>query len=423
MASHFFIVPLHKSIHHTYFTMELSDQEILLLEVLIAPLILLAITQVCQFRGWCKVCRFYTTTELKVMFRPIQNFSKKGAVLEHGEAMIGTKPLIEFRNDMIDCMNISRGGLLAVCAPFGHGKTTTVLGAALGRLDGMPQRALFLSPGPGPGWYTRVKQLAGLRVGLGGFDGAKHLLNAVGNEKVTTKLSKRLRFLDVAHVQSKSLQLFNNVDYGVLVIEDYCPEELLDKDTESVHELKGLLKDREAFTFLCMLGQNAYQGNVVVVITTTCKNTLRLIHHGINGGQKAIAAPFTTVHDRKVASSLVEIPQDHCGISWDQQSRRELFSKKYAPFSETQPGSVMVDRCSTSNLTIRDCCQEFYRETNRSCAKLKPTWSDYATDYIMDPLQRLVCCQPACSIASNCIDDDDNNMELGESTARYGTMS
>jgi hypothetical protein len=407
--------------------MEMSDQDLVVLwvEVLIAPVILLVLTQFVQFRGWLKLPVCYNRTELKIMFRPIQVGLPKG-VFEYGEALIGTTPLIILRNDMIDCVNRSNGGMLAVCAPFGHGKTTTVVGAALGRLDGMPKRVLCLAPGKGVGWYTRVKQLAGLPAGLNGFDGARRLIDAMLNGKVSTKLSKRLRFLDIDRVKDASDALLHEglANYGVLVIEDYSPEELKDKDTETVEKLRGELQDQEAYWFLDKLAELAFQRFVVVVITTNCKNTLRLIHHGINGGHKAKAAPFCTFHagNRGVATDDVEMSRDYRGMPWDTASRKELFSKKYVPFSRTSEGKNMVDDLSIGTVTIRESCQTLYFANGGTCAKLKPTVWDYVTDYIMDPFQRLICCQPACSLAIDCIDDDDNNLELGASTTRYGSM-
>lgn len=109
--------------------------------------------------------------------------------------------------------------MLAVCAPFGQGKTTTVMGAALERVDGMPQCVLFLAPGDTGDWCTNVKQFAGLSLGLKGFDRARHLLNAIGNNKVSSQLSKLLRLLDVDLVD----RLMQQEDYGALVIEDYNP--------------------------------------------------------------------------------------------------------------------------------------------------------------------------------------------------------
>lgn len=109
-------------------------------------------------------------------------------------------------------------------------------------------------------------------------------------------------------------------------------------------------------------------------------------------------------------------------MAWDEASRRELFSKKYAPYSKSPEGSKTVREYAESDRSIRECCEDLDHKNGATCAKLNPTFLDYATDYIMDSLQRLICCQPACSLAPNLIEDD-NVVELGESTTRYGPLS
>lgn len=61
------------------------------------------------------------------MFRPIQVDPKK-KVFEFGEALIATEPLIGLQDNMVNIMEKGRGGMLAVCAPFGHGKLPRLSG-------------------------------------------------------------------------------------------------------------------------------------------------------------------------------------------------------------------------------------------------------------------------------------------------------
>ena len=224
-----------------------SDQIVLVLKVLggfVALLIL--ILQFCQFHG-CRLPTLYNHTELRIMFRPIQSWSRP---IEYGETIVGTKPLICLRNDIIDCMNSSHGGMLVLCAPFGHGKTVAALGASLGRLEGMPQRVLYISRNPlGPvgSFFTDVKRYAGIPLTMKAGDAANHLVYALRNKKISTVRSRKLHFLEEENVQQQCDALSADPNYGLLIIEDYNPDELKGHDKKSTEELKGLLKDLEAY--------------------------------------------------------------------------------------------------------------------------------------------------------------------------------
>jgi hypothetical protein len=389
----------------------LSDNPVWWMEVLIAPVILVVLAQCVQFRC-CRLPRWYNSTERKIMFRPLQNGTPK-KIFEFGEALIGTKPLIGLRNDVMYSLNSSKGGMLALCAPFGHGKTTTAIGAAMAHLDGMPRRVLCLTIPLDGNWYTDVKNLSGIPFKSSGGGGARHLYSAMANKSISTKRSRRMRVLDAESVLADCDMPQNKrvSDYGVLVIEDYSPPELEDLDGSSLRELEEALVDKEAYYFLKTLAQYCYEGYVVVVVTTTCQNTLRLIHHGINGGHKAKAAPFTTIHaGTEAMNSVIEMPRDHVGMNWDQTSRLELLSKKYGPWTTTAEGKAKAEELAATQESIRDCCQILYLGNGSSCVTIHPGFWDSVDHYIVDPIQRLSQAQPACNLVDTTTEDPDIEM-------------
>jgi hypothetical protein len=298
--------------------------------------------------------------------------------------------------------------MLALCAPYGHGKTTTAIGAAMARLDGMPRRVLCLTSSLGTipfgdNWYKDVKYLSGIPFKSSGVAGARHLYDAMANKSISTKRSRRMRFVDTESVLAACVKPLNERlgNYAVLVIEDYSPAELKSLTGKTVYELEEALVDKEAYSFLKTLAENCHEGYVVVVVTTTCKNTLRLIHHGINGGHKAKVAPFTTAYAGKKGVNLgtVTLPRDYVGMGWNQNSRLELFSKKYTPWTATPEGvSEMNALAADENKTIRDSCQELYTSNGGSCVTFYPGFWDYVDHYIVDPIRRLSQGQPACNI-------------------------
>jgi hypothetical protein len=229
-----------------------------------------------------------------------------------------------------------------------------------------------------------------------------------------------LRFVDVEHANAAITKPQNEPvsGYGLLVIEDYSPQELKDSDGSSVLELEKALIDKEAYGFLSDLAQHCYEGYVVVVVTTKCKSTLRLIHHGINGGHKAMAAPFTTIHaGMEAMSSKIEMPRDHVGMGWDQTSRLELFSKKYGQWTTTAEGMVKAEDLAATQESIQDCCEILYFGNNSHCAKIYPRPCDYWNNWFVDSFLRLFKFQPACSYSTV----DDTDIEMGKT--EYGVMA
>ena len=395
---------------------------------LFVPIILLIVQQCLECRGWCRVPRRYNRTERKIMFRPIQYSSKSKKIFEFGDALIATKPLLALRNDIVDCLNTSLGGMLAVCDPFGHGKTSTAVGAALARFEDMhmPNRALCLLPELGKrgakSWFETVKEIAGIPLSMCGDDAAIHLFDAMAKTNISTKRSKRLRFVEGVDRDKLETLLIENANYGVLVIDDFSPPELKDKNASSTEELITALKDKESYDFLYKLATLAHTSRVVVVVTTNCENALRLIHHGINGGQKAKAAPFTTIHAANphgtiIGADAIKIPRDHCGMGWDEQSRLELFVEKYPSYAGTADGTTKTrEFADDMRISVRQCCEELFYLNDSRCAKVYLGLSDYWNDYVVDSFQRFFCCQPACNVVEDATTDYE--VELGNSPYR-----
>ena len=281
-------------------------------------------------------------------------------------------------------------------------QTTTAVGAALARFEGMPRRVLCLSPKAGKGWYRSFKKRAGIPISMGADSGAIRLYNAIANKNVATKISKRLRFVDVEDADNMKVPR-NELPfgYGVVVIDDYSPEELKDMDTNSLKELQNALVDKEAFFFLKNFAQHVDGGYVVAVVTTTCKYTLRLLHHGID---EAKAAPFTLT--KGPDSVDVEIPRDHVGMPWDRAARMKLFSTKYSSLAATLDGMEMVNQFADSDMKVRDCCKRFVSIQRLSLCHGFPGLFDYAND--MDSIRRFISCQPACSVVdTTAVADED----------------
>ena len=130
----------------------------------------------------------------------------------------------------------------------------------------------------------------------------------------------------------------------MLVLEDFNPSELEgnDKDSMTPFQLRGLL-DEVAWDEVCSFAQKAYNNDVIVVVTASNRNVLRLIHD-INTG-KSLMAPFTSnfphYHlgrsDAKVEVNWIG------GLGWDANSRIELLASKYPAAARTQHGMTQIE--------------------------------------------------------------------------------
>jgi hypothetical protein len=248
-----------------------TDKE-LVFSLVVAGIIfaILAARQTFKFRKGCP--RLFNGVERKIMFRPVvQATRKRKKLFEFGEALVATQPLLELRKDVVRLANVSRGGMLVVCAPFGHGKTTTAMGVALARGEGMPSRVLCIatdaSQQTSTAWLAAVKKVMGMDPERSAMDMVTDLANPLTDPMIRTHDTKRLLFVNGYEFQEPHPAY----DYSMLVLEDFSPSELEGMDADAdVKDLRGAI-DEDVFGFFGSLAQGSFQGGVVVVVTTKCK--------------------------------------------------------------------------------------------------------------------------------------------------------
>lgn len=356
----------------------------------------LVFIQNCTFGGNGCWPRFFRRIERKIIFRPIQRDCKKKLFL-FGAELVATKPLLHLQRDVINCLNMSQGGMLGVCADFGQGKTTTVVGAALARWDGMPVRVLCISPFSPPRssrqWYEKVIELAGVRSNIQSPSHAVNVIcSALQNKRIRTQNTKRLPL--VGGTAGSSVGVLPHWDYAMLVLDDFSPPELKRMDPGAdVEDLKAAL-DENAYSFLHYLAHTVHGQGIVVVVSTSCKNVLRVIHEGINGGSKAKMTPSTSTYTGPDPADAV-VAVHHEGLSWCVDERLHLFAKKFPALASDPEGYAMMEKLAKDNSrNLRSCCEQLWEQPLARPRRVPPTLRDIFCDYIGDPVKRILSCEP-----------------------------
>jgi hypothetical protein len=347
--------------------------------------------QNCTFDGWSP--RFFLSIERMIIFRPAQRPPRKDSPFLFGEVLVATKPLVNLRRDVISCVNASNGGMLAVCAPYGHGKTTTTMGAALALCDGMASRVLCISaiaPSLSSSrWYGSMKDVLKIERSTSPTNTIAQLLDPLLNDHIRTQNTKRLNIVGGIAGAGETMPFR---EYALLVLEDFSPPELVNMDNATVKQLRAEL-DQDAYHFLHSLANSVYNEGLVVVVSTQCKNTLRLLH-AINGGSKAKMAPSTSSYTGPDPSDAVVV-RDHIGLQWDADSRLELFAQKYPKVASDPQGYKLMENLAFDNSrNIRSCCEQLWAQPGARRRIVPPTLRNIFRDYIGDPFMRILSCQP-----------------------------
>lgn len=349
--------------------------------------------------------RLVNDIEKSIVFSPRQNALK--SALEFGDVAVASKPLLGLQQDVIRQLYGESGGMLGVCAPQGDGKSSTVLGLALSRYKGMPARVLCFSPGTAAGQLTSKdymdwvnKQACGPEPT--GLDAAAYILAALMKPMLYTMKLKRYPIKFLGNRTGFDV-LPPAKNYGMLVLEDFNPVELegRDKDALSPFELTQLLNN-DAWSQFCTFAQKAHNNQVIVVVTTSNMNVLRLIHD-INSG-KSCMAPFTSNH---VDPNTVASVENNWigGLGWDAGSKYDLLVGKFPALQSHQDLTFLNALANNPQKNIRQCCsavRETYigraGERNRKNRKIWCFLRDFCVkswcvlhDYGFEPLKRHLC--------------------------------
>jgi hypothetical protein len=348
--------------------------------------------------GWRPRC--FNGIERRIMFRPVQVPLNRKKLFEFGDAIVATQPFLDLRTDVINLANTSTsgGGMLVVCAPFGQGKTTTAMGIALARSESMPSRVLCVATETArmtsTQWFASLKKVLGIDPTRTPADTVGDIHGPLMDPWICTHDTKRL---SIAYGFKFPADPAPFHDYSMLVLDDFSPKELVNMNDADYTVLQAAIDD-DTYSFLSALATGAHGSGLVVVVTTQCKNTLRLLHNGINGGSKCKMAPSTSKVD-ELDPALVNV--DHnIGLKWTPMAREVLFTNKYplqhvtSPLSE-EAYAAQIREFAAGDQDIRTCCEQLYRQGGKSF-KVFPTWSDDLRDYITLPVQRLLSCDLFC---------------------------